>query len=347
MSFLRGSASMASASGGAPSSTLASDSGNSSCCRLAASVSPRHRPSTSTGTSSILKIIGLVALLTSSLTTTHAATTNCADLPSAYNAYFQQALDDLSIQIDTGVVSSLDAIGLAPLANSLPISDILDMKTQVFEELFGTQAEREAWLNVTTDIDISGTLNANLADVFGADAAVLTLSCVLYDTLERFELTATVSGSADVDGTSFTPAMSMLPESFPALDTTITTLNAIYELTLPMTIDLKRKQFSSGEIKAKFDTSFSGSVSQDLQILDNASIKFDGTLDLVAAFEYSSISDLVFAGSYDASLTAETTTGTVTTNLGIRGADDDIFDDKPREWLICCTCLYCRLVIMY
>jgi hypothetical protein len=67
--------------------------------------------------------------------------------------------------------------------------------------------------------------------------------------------------------------------------------------------------------------------------LDASTVKFDGTMDLDVAFEYSTISDWLFTGSYSASLTAESTTGTAVANLGIRGGDDDMFDDKPRE---CC-----------
>jgi hypothetical protein len=292
----------------------------------------QHRPLFGASSSSVLKIIGLVALSTPSRTKTHAASTDCADLPSAYNAYFQQALDDISNQIDTEIVSGLDAVGLAPLTDSLLISDLFDMKAQVFDELFGSQAERQAWLDVSTDIDISGALSANLANVLG-DAAVLTLSCVLDNTLERFKLSATVSGSAVIDGSSVTPALSMLPDLFPPLNATIPTMTAAYELTLPLTIDLKRRQFSSGEIKAKFNASLTGSLSQELQILDASTVKFDGTMDLDVAFEYSTISDWLFTGSYSASLTAESTTGTAVANLGIRGGDDDMFDDKPRE---CC-----------
>jgi hypothetical protein len=275
----------------------------------------------------------------------HSQTTNNCLLPEAFNPYFQAALDEIETRIGVDVVEALDAIGLAPLGNSLSISNILDFTTQVFEPLFGTAIERNVWINVTSDIDVLQKLTSNLNKIAGATNPTFSATCQLEATNDleggelpyRFGMEFALAGTlvpTDFDLGAMSPSIAVLPEeTFPKLELNLETLTAEYELKMPLTIDTKRKKFMVGEIQIGFTAGFESSVLQLIPLTETVSQNFTGTLEMNAEFLYSSIHDWSYTGSYEARLTAQTSVGTQTANLGLIAFDEDVFDDKPREFV--------------
>lgn len=277
------------------------------------------------------------------------STSSCV-LPHTFNSYFEDALLQVETKIDKNVVQALDEIGLAPLGNSLVISNVLNLKSQVFDRLFGTATERHSWINVSSDINVFQHLSSNLNRIVGEVPPTLSVTCKLEatDDLEdnevpyRLALQFSVAGSlagADLTLSTLSPSIAILPEeSFPPLDLAIEAINANYELTIPFTIDTKRKKFMVGEILVNLDATFSSQISQSLPLTADVSTRFQGNLDMSVAFSYSSIHDWLYTGNYAASLMAETSVGTKAANLGLRAFDDDVFDDNPREYIDLILC---------
>jgi hypothetical protein len=316
---------------------------------------PQARPRKAIG---LLKRLAMSAFLSMAATASPVAaqttTTNCL-LPGVFNPYFQHALDEVSSTFETHVVQGLNDIGLGPIA-SLSINDLMNFKEHVFDPLFGDAVQRNSWINVTAALDVKTRLESNLDNIIGAIPAELSMTCDIEatDDLEedelpyRFAMMFVISGrllGTDLDLASLSPSIAVLPEdSFDPLSLTVETLSADYELTLPLTLDTKRRKFMIGEITITFGAALSSNVLQSIPLTEKVSQNFRGTLDMNAELSFSSISDWAYTASFEASLTAATSVGTKVAELGLIAQDDDLFDDKPRE-LSACDCRVCACVL--
>lgn len=279
-------------------------------------------------------------------------------LPETFNPYFQSALDDIESTLTTHVVGGLNDIGLGPIT-SLSINDLVNFKENIFDPLFGNPVERNDWINVTSAVDVTAQLQSKLDDVIGSIPPVLSMMCRLETTDDlaegeppyRFAMEFAISGDiigADLDLTSLSPKIAVLPEdSFDPLSLTMDTLSANYDFRLPVTIDTKRKKFMIGEITITFETSLNTNVLQSIPLTETVSQNFQGNLALDASLSYSSVSDWAYTASFESSLTAETSVGTAVANLRLIAGDEDIFDDKPREFFIVIYIYYCYSLLNY
>lgn len=241
------------------------------------------------------------------------------------------------------MVGGLDDIGFGPIA-SLSINDIIDFKASVFDPLFGDPTERNTWINVTSDLDITAQLESQLNGIVG-DAQELSMTCELEVTDDidenegelayRFAMEFVLSGNilgADLNLGVLSPKIAILPENmFESLDLTIDALSANYVLKLPLTMDEKRRKFMIGEITVDFNVDLSTTVSQSIPLTETISQNIGGNMVITANFYYSSVKDWAYMASFEAGLTAETAVGTEVANLGLIAKDDDLFDNKPRE----------------
>ena len=296
------------------------------------------------GKLSSMKQLALSTVLALSAIPSVASTNSCL-LPQAFNLYFQTALDDVQSTLESRVVQGLDDIGFGPVA-ALAVNDLLNFKDDVFIPLFGDATQRNAWINVTTDLNVAEQITSklgNLEGVAGMPSLLMTCGLETTEDLEdgdspyRFGMEFKVSGSLfseDLDLAALSPSIAVLPEeSFDPLSLTVKGASIDYEMSLPMTIDTKRRKFMIGEIAITLGVALSTSVLQSIPLTDTVSQSFAGDLDFFASMSYSSLNDWVYTASFETSLIAETSVGTAVANLGLIASDDDLFDDNPRECL--------------
>ena len=268
------------------------------------------------------------------LCTTPAFGSTCDSIPEGYIDLFLDAVDGLEAQVQEAI-ERINAISLPPLARSLLPSDILDLDTDVFEDLFGNSTERrEALTDTLEDFDIFQELVDNANDLIGLENGELGIECAFNETAEKYTFDVTLVGSVpDLSpGDPLTPSAWLLPNEFPSLDLTVSTFRVGYQLRLPLALYKKLNKFILGETMVTFDIEFVADAAKDLAILeDETTVNFDGSLWLNVTFDYSSISKLSFEGSLSASLDASTSTGTATPNLSLEAVDAKIFDGEPRE----------------
>lgn len=122
------------------------------------------------------------------LTTLNPVESSC-NLPATFNPYFQAALNSIEETFTEEVISGLNDIGLGPVA-SLSWNDVLNLKENVFDPLFGDSIQRNTWINVTNALDVKAQLEGNLDAIIGAIPPELTVTCALEttDDLEEGEL---------------------------------------------------------------------------------------------------------------------------------------------------------------
>ncbi|KAL3759073.1 hypothetical protein ACHAWU_008682 [Discostella pseudostelligera] len=250
----------------------------------------------------------------------------CESLPGNFKDLFMSALDKLEIRVADEVDKAFDEIGLGPVGDSLLVRNVYDFKAGLFEELFGTKAERTAWINGTTGsaIDVYKKLNANIANVVG-DAS-LTAKCVAES--DKYTMDLTVRGSLPATGAleDLLKVTLLPPQSFSSLGLTAPKIDVEYELELPLSIHHGiNKLFLLGEIQASLVVNITGEISEALPILSNENVTFSGAFDLGASFSYSSIKGLASSGRFSTKLDAKVSD----TSVGIRAQDDDIFDSIP------------------
>ena len=291
-----------------------------------------------------IKRSNLLSLLAFTAVAPSAQAQNCL-LPEGFNPYFQAALDDIDSTLTSRVVGGLDDIGLGPVSQ-ISINDLVNFKEDVFDQLFGNTIERNNWINVTTAVDVAAHLGNKLDSVIGSITPELSMTCQLEttDDLEeeelpyRFAMEFVLSGSlisTDLNLASLSPEIAVLPEdSFDPLTLTVESFSADYIFKLPMTIDVKRRKFMIGEIAVTLSAGLNTDVQQSIPLTETVSQTFHGSLDLDVNVEFSSKTDWSYTASFEAGLTAETSVGTAVTNLGLIATDDDLFDDKPREYHI-------------
>lgn len=187
---------------------------------------------------------------------------------------------------------------------------------------------------MTADVDIETHLQSNLANVIGSPS--LDLNCSHNANLERFSFDVTIIGGISGSSTALTSQASLLPESFPTLDLSIPTLDFGYEAHFSLSINAQKAKFTVGETKLHFFTQFLATASQALPILSSTNVTFNGTLGMDAEFSYSSFGHgWTYHGGYLGSLDAAVNATPGVTSLGLRAFEDDMFDDKPREYLVC------------
>lgn len=251
----------------------------------------------------------------------------CENLPKTFADLFMSALDELEIRVADEVGKAFDEIGLGPVGDSMSVHTVYDFKAGLFEELFGTKAERTAWINGTTGsaIDVYKKLNANIANVVG-DAS-LTAKCVVES--DKYTMDLTVRGSLPATGALEDLKVTLLPpQSFSSLGLTVPKIDVEYELELPLSIHHGiNKLFLLGETQASLVVNITGEISEALPILSNENVTFSGAFDLGASLSYSSIQGLASSGRFSTQLGAKVSD----TSVGIRAQDDDIFDSIPRK----------------
>jgi hypothetical protein len=285
----------------------------------------------------------LLALTTISTSTVQVQAQNNCRLPRRFNTYFQNALNDIDSKLTSDVLDGFDDIGLGPVS-ALSINDLLNVKEDIFDNLFGTAAERDVWINVTYDVDVAAYLDNRVDNIIGSIPPSLSIMCQLEETSDlaedelpyrfamEFDLTGSISGSDLTQLASLSPEIVVLPEdTFDPLSLTINSLFANYKVTIPLTLDVKRRKFMIGELAVKFWANLSTVVMQSIPLTDSISQMFGGSLAMIVDLSYSSVSDWMYTASYQTSLTAVTSAGTAVANLGLIAVDDDMFDDKPRE----------------
>ena len=277
----------------------------------------------------------LLLLLVSLLTTptqVYGSSGSC-NLPLEYREKFQDALDSLEERVDDDIVAKLNKIGLPPLQTSIVMSNVIDFKIQVFEELFGTPDIRNEWLDVPDEfLNLAARMEKNFLKALGHSSSYI--NCKVVD--KRFSMDVGVVGSVlKLElASDILPEISFLPDSLPSLDLATPVFDISYEFHMPVTVDLNLKKFILGETTLEFAAEFSTALSKELPILSDGSISFDGSIGMNASFSYSSIHQWSSSGSYEATLEANTTDGTSTANLGLRAYDDDMLDDTARKFYL-------------
>ena len=256
---------------------------------------------------------------------------DCAEnlLPEGLQGLLIDALNELDGRQDE-IIDSFDDLGIAPLGASLKLTDIWDLKTDVFDKLIGSATDRIDWINVTEPIDIHQELADRFVDVTGSNPSDLGISCDYDDTTDKFTLFVEVSGDISdyAPSGTLTPEVTFLPSSFPSLDLDAPTFGISYELNLPLIIYGALGRFVLGETKASLSTKFMTTVEGQLPILADETVSFEGELALDAGLSYSSVSGISASGMFNASLSA----GDGGSNaLQLLVADSDIFDSNPRK----------------
>eukprot|EP00956_Cyclotella_meneghiniana_P035344 scaffold114158_cov97-Cyclotella_meneghiniana.AAC.1 len=121
-------------------------------------------------------LFALLAITTSALIVpAHAQTCH---LPEGFNSYFQNSLDDIESTLTSCIVNGLDEIGIGPLSG-LSVNDLLNFNDDVFQPLFGDAVERDAWINVTSAVDVGARLSDRSDDAIRAIPPVLAVTCQL------------------------------------------------------------------------------------------------------------------------------------------------------------------------
>ena len=247
------------------------------------------------------------------------------DLPADYTTLFGSALDSLEAQI-VEVTEAADEIGLTAVGNSIMVSEFLNFKEGIFDNLFGNEAERLAWLDVGPEgtVDLSTILSTNKNNLIGAPE--LQLECSFNETQKRFHVDASVRGSAAAQSLSgFSSAqVSFLPDSEITVSST-PKFDIAYELSVPLVVDLNLNKFTLQETTTVLDVTTGADlqVDLDLPLLSNAEISFTGNFTMSGNFAYSSIHKWSASGGYEATLTSSDD------KFGLSASDANMFDGDP------------------
>ena len=113
------------------------------------------------------------------------------------------------------------------------------------------------------------------------------------------------------------------PQSFPSLILDVSSVDVGYELKLPLSLYRGlNKLFLLGKTQATLFVDLTAATSEDLPILSNVNITFDGDFDFNATLSYSSIQGISSSGQFNSKLSVEVFDKFV----GIRAQDVNIFD---------------------
>ena len=287
---------------------------------------PVPKSTTSAATSTLRLLVAGLSLLSSFLIAPTGA--DCT-VSEEFGDLFLKAIDALEARVETQVRGGLNDLGLGPLADTLPFSDIVDLKDDVFDKLMGIpqgEVDRSSWI----DEELQNYFSNSLESLnFPAQDYELIVNCPVDESGEilSFELFFNATYQPDV---SQLPAnMQVLPGDMPPLDLTLDPDVIAYSLEFPLIVDLT-STYTLGETKVDLTAGLSGSVSQNLPILPNdGEVLFEGNMILTAAFGFSSIHGWDATGSYDVDISVEAGTNGVIANLGLTAHDSNMFDSAP------------------
>ena len=246
-----------------------------------------------------------------------------------------ETLVELESHFQTEIVDGLNRIGL-PLVPGLGLSDVLDLKSTVFDELFGSVEDRAAWLDSTAAaVDVKQIVLANAAsELVGSLGATIDVGCSHNADLQRYSMDIVVDGSVAalaLDDDSL--AASFLPESLGLVDISSPVFDITYGAHIPIHLDLAAKKIALGDVAADLSVKLSAELEVSaLPILEGqGSVTLTGSGSMAGTFAYSRIKGWTSTGSLDAALDATAVAGGTTSlaNIGLRTQDNDIFDTTP------------------
>ena len=254
-------------------------------------------------------------------------TSDTCILPATYSELFLNGIDMLEDRVESETVNFLNGIGLGPLGDTLLLSDVLNLKSNVTDVVFS--GNRSTWINGANDL--AATFDTNLQNVIGANLGGLHVGCSLNETEQRLHFELSFNGNATVSPSPLLDAsIAILPDPLPSLNIATSPFEIFYSFELPLIVDVDDKKVSIGETKVSFNAKFAGNVTQDLPILPNdGAVTFSGAFNLMANFFYSSVSGWAYGGSYNGSLEAAAAASTSTANLVLRASDNNFFDSVP------------------
>ena len=226
-------------------------------------------------------------------------------------------------------VDDLDDIGI-PLFSSLSLSSKFNIKQEIHDVLVSGLAS--AWeenfenYDVEKLLGIDGTNTANLPG-----SPQVHLNCSINDGDLDFALFL----DGMVNKSSIDADITLLPSPMEKLSLSVPEVEVSYSLVLPFTVDVVDSTVLSGgiitkitlgDITAGLRFSAIGNINQEIR---DVSASFNGDLELLAGFDYSSRSGRWEKdGSFDLVLDATTTTAP-RANVRLLASDDNIYDDAP------------------
>ena len=173
-----------------------------------------------------------------------------------------ETLVELESHFQTEIVDGLNRIGL-PLVPGLGLSDVLDLKSTVFDELFGSVEDRAAWLDSTAAaVDVKQIVLANAAsELVGSLGATIDVGCSHNADLQRYSMDIVVDGSVAalaLDDDSL--AASFLPESLGLVDISSPVFDITYGAHIPIHLDLAAKKIALGDVAADLSVKLSAEL---------------------------------------------------------------------------------------
>lgn len=248
-------------------------------------------------------------------------------LTEEFGDLFLKAVTALEVEVEDQVQAGLEGIGLGALGDSLPIAELIDVKTDLVDPLLS--GDRAGWINSdeveeALRTDLSVPLQSNLDALGLPGSPTVAVACPVTD--QRMQFSLTLVGS--LEQTPAAPSIGLLPDPLPALQITMDPVQVNYDLDFTFTVDLEFNTFSLGNIEVSVNFMAGGSIIQDLDILPSGtSVTFDGTFGLSAEFDYSSVNDWSQLGSFNVNTMA--TSSPAVASLSLSASDDNIFDTTP------------------
>ncbi|EJK64294.1 hypothetical protein THAOC_14986 [Thalassiosira oceanica] len=284
-----------------------------------------------------MRALGAVIALAGSarIVSASAGLTCDIDLPKAYFSLMKEALVELESHFQIEIVDGLNMIGL-PLIPSLGLNVVLDLKSTVFDGLFGSEEDRAKWLDsAAATVDVKQTVLANAAsELVGSLGAKIDVGCNHNAELQRYSMDIIVDGSLTglaLEDDSL--AASFLPESLGQAKISYPVFDITYGAHIPLYLDLAARKFALGDVAADLYVKLSAKLKvAALPILqDQGSLTLLGSGSMDGKFSYSSIKGWTSTGSLDAALGATAVVGGTTSlaNIGLRAKDNEIFDTTP------------------
>ncbi|EJK77783.1 hypothetical protein THAOC_00363, partial [Thalassiosira oceanica] len=295
----------------------------------------RRNSGSSLALSKAMRALRVVITLVGSAPVVSPSLTCDIDLPMEYFSLMNETLVALESHFQTEIVDGLNMIGL-PLVPGLGLSDVLDLKSTVFDGLFGSEDDRTTWLNsATSAVDVRQTVLTNAAsELAGSLGATIDVGCSHNAELQRYSMDIVVDGSVAglaLDDDSL--AASILPESLGQASISSPVFDITYGAQIPMHLDLAAKKFDLGDVAADLSVKLSAELEVSaLPILEGqGSLTLTGSGSMAGTFTYSRIKGWSSTGSLDAALEATTVAEGTTSlaNIGLRARDNEIFDATP------------------
>jgi hypothetical protein len=256
------------------------------------------------------------------------STTATCVLDKDFRSGFLDAIESIGDNL-LSAVDDLDDIGI-PLVSSLSLSSKFNIKEKIHDVLVSGLAsawkEDFATYDVEALLGVDGTNTANLPG-----NPQVHLNCSITDGDLDFALFL----DGMVNESSIDADITLLPSPMEKLSLSVPEVVVSYSLALLFSIDVADSIVLSneiitkttlGDITAGLRFSAIGNINQEIR---DVSASFDGDLELVAGFDYSSKSGKwEKGGSFDLVLDATAPT-TPRANIRLLASDDNIYDDAP------------------